>query len=380
MFPSSTNARHLRSIHIVLCTDGVFPFAMGGMQRHSRLLAEELAKRPGIALTVIHPHGRQIFDPELRIAEVFVPPIDMKAFYFRELWRYSGRVADQLDRLRPDVIISQGFSVWKGIDRFSRKLIVHPHGLEMFQAMGVKERLVSIPFQLALRAIMRNARYVISLGGLLTSIIEKQLKGSSATIAVIPNAVDVPSGITEYPEGNGLQLFFAGRFAVNKGIDVLMEVADRLLKRPVPLPVRFILAGDGPLLPVYEAKGIPRNVELLGRIDDPELFRMYSECHALILPTRFEGMPTVVLEAMARARPIFVSNVGATAELVDEGNGSLLPKGDAEALYRAIESFASLSAAKRKEMGLRSYEKARSKYRWPVVADRFVDLARSITG
>ncbi len=369
----------MRTIHICLCTDGVFPHALGGMQRHSRLLAEELAKKPGIRLSVIHPHGERIFDPELGIDEVPVPPIDAQAIYFRELWRYSGSVADRLDALSPDVIISQGFSVWKGIDRFTSRSIVHPHGLEMFQAMGVKEKLVSIPFRLALRSIMRRARHVISLGGRLTPIISKQVKGSAASVEVIPNAVDVPAEITPYAPSNGLKFLFAGRFAFNKGIDVLMHVADRLQREPAAIPVEFVLAGDGPLLPAFKAKGIPRNVTLLGRVDDPELFRLYAECDALILPTRFEGMPTVVLEAMARARPIFVSDVGATAELVNDANGSLLPKGDADALYAAIVHFASLDPGTRAGMGRRSYELARSKYHWPVVADRFVDLARKIS-
>src|SRR5688500_13271966 len=145
---------------------------MGGMQRHSRLLAEELAKIPGIKLSVIHPHEEQIFDPSLGIVGSFVAPIDTRSNYLRELWRYSGRVSEALDRLRPDAIISQGFSVWENIDRHSDRLIVHPHGLEMFQAMGFKEKLVSIPFKRGLTYIMRRSKITISLGGRLTSILK----------------------------------------------------------------------------------------------------------------------------------------------------------------------------------------------------------------
>lgn len=367
-------------MHVTLCTDGVFPQAMGGMQRHSRLLAEELAKRPGLELTVIHPHGVPIFDPGLGINEVFVDPIDTDAFYLRQLWKYSDRVAQKLDTLRHDAIISQGFSVWKNIERFSGKLIVHPHGLEMFQGMGVKEKLIGLPFRWSLRGIMRRSAITISLGGRLTSLLEQQVRGSRTKIVEIPNAVHVPAEITPYPSSDRpLKLLFVGRFAFNKGIDVLMSVAQRLENTVKADQVRFLLAGDGPLLDHYRSKGLPSNIELLGRVEDEELFNLYGECHALILPTRFEGMPTVVLEAMARCRPILVSDVGATAQLVDASNGYLLPKGDARALFKAIVDLLARDRQERLSMGMTSYERARDRYNWPVVAERFIDLAREIS-
>ncbi|HRF81535.1 MAG TPA: glycosyltransferase family 4 protein, partial [Flavobacteriales bacterium] len=144
-------------IHVVLCTDGVFPQAMGGMQRHSRLLAEHLAATGRIKLTVIHPHPNRIFSQGSGIEEVHVPPIDTTRFYLKELWAYSGRVASELDRLHPDVILSQGFCVWKGMHRYSSRLILHPHGLEMFQGLTWKERLLGTPFRMAVRYMARRS-------------------------------------------------------------------------------------------------------------------------------------------------------------------------------------------------------------------------------
>lgn len=364
-------------IRAVLCTDGVFPHALGGMQRHSRLLAEHLAASGQVDLTVIHPHAAPLFDPALGIKEIPIAPIDEKRFYLRELWRYSGRVAEELDRARPQVILSQGFSVWKGIDRFRDRLIVHPHGLEMFQAIGARERAVNWPFRIALKWIVRRSRFVVSLGGRLTDILQGLIAGTSAEVVTIPNAVDVPGQKPSLPRSAGpIRLLFVGRFAFNKGIDVLMQVARRLEAEGRPSLVRFELAGSGPLLATYQAMGLPSNVQLLGRVDDDRLFRLYAECDALVLPTRFEGMPTVVLEAMARARPIMVSDVGATAELVDPGNGYLLPKGDAEALYRAVLAFVDSTAEQREAMGMASWERARSRFDWPAVSAEFMELFR----
>jgi glycosyltransferase involved in cell wall biosynthesis len=366
-------------MHVVICTDGVFPQAMGGMQRHSRLLAEHLAATRRIRLTVIHPHEPGIFDPALGIEEVAIAPIDPGRFYLRELWQYSSRVAKALGELRPDVILSQGFCVWQGMARFSDRLILHPHGLEMFQGLTAKERLLGTPFRMAVRYMARRSNTVISLGGLLTGLLQEAVKGSSARVKVVPNAVDVPPrGTYSASVGKPLRLLFVGRFAFNKGLDLLIQVARRLVAEGRTDDIRFELAGDGPLLATIKAEGVPANVALLGRVDDDRLFRLYGECDALVLPTRFEGMPTVVLEAMARSRPIIVSDVGATAELVDATNGYLLPSGDEDALYKAVCRFYSASVDERSALAAASYERCAAGFAWPSITRRFLVLFEEV--
>ena len=352
---------------------------MGGMQRHSRLLAEHLAKREGIRLTVIHPHAETVFDPAFGIEELRIAPIDEGRTYLRELWRYSGRVAGVLDGLVPDAILSQGFCVWRGIERFSDRLIVHPHGLEMFQGITLKERAMGSAFRKILRWIVRRSAVVVSLGGGLTNILEGLVAGSACRVVVLPNAVDLPASAPAYPNADGpVRLLFVGRFAFNKGIDVLLAVARRFTREGKADAFRFTLAGDGPERARMEAEGLPPNVVLAGRVDDAVLEELYAGCHALVLPTRFEGMPTVVLEAMARARPVFVSDVGATAELVDGSNGLLLPKGDAAALHGALLDFHSRPLKERAALGEAGRSRAAERFTWPAVTDGFLDLFRAV--
>lgn len=366
-------------LHIALCTDGVFPQAMGGMQRHSRLLAEQLARMPGVRLTVVHPHVPPIFDPALGIKEVAVAPIDVQRLYLRELWRYSGRVARALDELHPDVVLAQGFTVWQGMERFSSRLIVHPHGLEMFQGLTLRDQAIGVPFRWILRRIVRRSTICISLGGKLTPILERLTKGSGAAVRVLPNAVHVPGVMPAYPvDGGPLRLLFVGRFAFNKGLDVLRTVAVRLVAEGRENAVRFLLAGDGPMLNELRRDGLPSNMELLGKVDDAALEAAYQHCHALVLPTRFEGMPTVVLEAMAHARPVIVSDVGASADLVDTSNGHLLPPGDAAALYQAVLAMMQSGTAERMAMGRASWERARTRFTWPAVAAATLELAHEV--
>lgn len=375
---------------VAIATDGVFPEAMGGMQRHSRLLAEHLARTGEVELTVLHPHPVGLFSADLGIREVHVPPMDTEKFYLRELWRYSKRMGEALEAVAPDVVLSQGFCVWQGIGRFSEKLITHPHGLEMFQGLTRKERALGAPFRMALRHIVRRSHAVVSLGGKLTGILEGVARGSACKVVVIPNAVDVPeeegalgsahdksNNATDHVPGP-LVLLFVGRFAFNKGIDVLLEVAKRLVAEGKGNEVRFDLAGTGPLYQGIKAEGVPPNVSLLGRVDDAELVSLYSTCDALVLPTRFEGMPTVVLEAMAQAKPVFVSDVGATAEQVDRLNGYLLPPGDVEALHQAIRSFCALSPESRGKMGRQSFDRVGELFSWPAATMQFLRLFREV--
>ena len=55
---------------VVFCTDGIFPHAVGGMQRHSTLLIEELAKSGRFSIVVIHPHNAPVFNQSLGIKEI----------------------------------------------------------------------------------------------------------------------------------------------------------------------------------------------------------------------------------------------------------------------------------------------------------------------
>ena len=213
---------------VVFVTDGIFPHSVGGMQKHSKLLVEALAKSNQVNLIVIHPHvGTRVFDEDLHIAEHEIPASKPSIQYIIDGFRYSQNVASILKKYPTAIIYSQGFSVWAGIKQFSNRLIVNPHGLEAYQTLSKKDYYKTTPFRLIFNYIFKRSAYTVSLGGKLTDIIKKQL-GKNNQVAVLPNATN----INEFPDkdfsGNKTKVLFVGRFAFNKGIDVLIECIQKI--------------------------------------------------------------------------------------------------------------------------------------------------------
>lgn len=364
---------------VIFCTNGIYPCAVGGMQRHSRKLIETLADL-GADLIVIHPHlEKTVFPGKPNIEEIAIQGIDVGKNYLIECFRYSRRVFKVLLQHPGFVIYSQGLSVWYQAGRFSDRLIVNPHGLEPFQPFGIKSRLLAIPFRLVFKHIFQRARYVVSLGGRLTDVLGKQI--GREKIVVLPNAVDVPA-IKERifaDSGEPVTCLFVARFAYNKGIFTFLRAIQALNESGYRKKFKFILVGDGPLHGEITKKYRIENVSFPGFLEDSALADHYRKADVFAFPTLFEGMPTVVLEAMAAQLPVIVSDTGATSELVDGSNGFLVKPGDWLGLKKALMYFSGLSQADKFRLAKASREKVESKFTWDIVARRHLELFSTMT-
>lgn len=367
----------VKQIKVAFCTDGIYPHATGGMQKHSRLLIEQLAQYSSLSLTVLHPHEHAVFNNSA-IKEVFIRPINPNLNYLRECYRYSQRIALELEKLDADVIYSQGLCVWAHIDRFRQRLIVNPHGLEPYQAFGFKNRLLAIPFKAVFNHIFSKAAAVVSLGGKLTDILLKRVSGPERVV-VLPNGVNLPgANVCQSDEGERLRALFLARFASNKGIDILFSAIEQLHRAGMADQFEFVLGGKGPLYEYYRSRNKFNNVKLLGFVADEQISELYYSSNLFVLPTLFEGMPTVVLEAMAHGLPVIVTDVGATSELVGPENGYLIEKGAVSALVNALLSFAQLPTAHRIKMGQVSWEKVKQRFTWQSIAESHYHLFKKI--
>lgn len=363
----------MRVIKLVFCTDGIYPQATGGMQKHSRLLIESLAASNQVQITVLHPHPQLVFNHPA-IKEISIPPINETKNYLLECYQYSKRVGEHLLKLDYDIIYSQGLCVWWKIGVFREKLIINPHGLEPYQAIGVSNKVKAIPFKWIFKYLFNQATVVLSLGGKLTRILQEQIKQKDR-IQVIANAVSLPAEpLPDRLYNDTVKVLFLARFASNKGIDVLFQAIDILDQKKCLARFEFKLGGKGPLYEHYLKTNRYEQVKLLGFIKNEDISTLYKEADIFVLPTLFEGMPTVVLEAMSWQLPIIVSDVGATAEQVSTANGYLLEPGNAIQLADSLIEFSQLLPEIKQAMGEASYQLVKEKFTWQVITQQHLRL------
>jgi glycosyltransferase involved in cell wall biosynthesis len=369
-----------KRIQLLFVTDGIFPHAVGGMQRHSRLLIEELSKIKELELIVIHPHDElKVFKDIDTIKEIGLKTVKTKNIseYFMNAYKYSKQVYQELIKFPHAIIYSQGMSVWYGIKDIGNRLIINPHGLEPYQVLTFKEKIITAPYRYVHNYLFKHASKIVSLGGRLTDIFIKELDLPKEKVVVLPNAAKVPEPITREFNHTPIQFLFVGRFAFNKGIQQLVDTALELNKDGYADKFRFAFVGKGPLYEHFTNSYKEPNLKFYGGADDATLFNLYKESDVFVLPTLFEGMPTVILEAMGYGLPIIVTDTGATKQLVDKSNGYIIEKKNVASLKAAILDYANLSGEEKRRLSEGSYLKLKNNFSWTIVAQQHFELFKS---
>ena len=362
---------------LLFCTDGIFPHTVGGMQKHSLLLIEQLAKYGNWEIIVIHPHKEKVLAPEWNIKEIAIP-FDFNGFYIWKQYQYSKKISEVIKQHPEAIVYAQGFAVLHELKKYGNRVIINQHGLEPFQGLTKNDQLKTLPMRMMERYQFRHAAKMISLGGRLTTILKNEIYYSNDKIAVIPNAVYECTLPTKNFEAEELKLLYVGRFAFNKGIDVLLESIRTLNREGYKSKLKFYVVGKGPLYEKLTSEYQFENVEYVGFASEERLKELYETCDLFVFPTLFEGMPTVVLEAMVHGMPVIVSDTGATAELVDNNNGYLLDAGDKRAFKAAIQSYYQLSTDDKRKMSEASRTRVINNFTWEIVGRKHIELFESM--
>jgi glycosyltransferase involved in cell wall biosynthesis/GT2 family glycosyltransferase len=178
-------------------------------------------------------------------------------------------------------------------------------------------------------------------------------------IEVVPNPAPAVEHPPPLPNGKGdLALLYLGGFAdPAKGADVLLEALPRIAERCPELAV--ILAGPGE--PPAEAQALLANGGRVGWrawLDEPRKAAAFAEAQLVVFPSRSEGLPVSLLEALANGRAIVATAVGGMPEvLTDEVDALLVRGGDASALADAVCRLSG-DAALRARLGAAARERA----------------------
>ncbi len=159
--------------------------------------------------------------------------------------------------------------------------------------------------------------------------------------------------------GDGARLLFVGRLAGVKGLPILLDALARL-KQGWP-GIKLMVAGDGPDREKLKAEsqrlGIGDCVEFLGYQSQRQVRELLGRTNVFVMASFAEGVPVVLMEAMAAQVPVVATQIAGIPELVEDGvSGFLVPPGDPIALADKVDRL--LRDGKlRSEFGLAGSEK-----------------------
>ena len=223
----------------------------------------------------------------------------------------------------------------------------------------------------------------------LTPYYANHLKGRGVrkTIDVLPNGFEpvaedavrpssLPDGSEELP-----LLVFVGRLSEQKGLDVLMNAWDVLCQQGEP-PARLAIAGSGELNEWLDERiassTYPDSIAKLGRVEDAEKRWLFEQAKGVLIPSRFEGLPTVLLEAMHAGAPTVMADVNDLGRLVAEPNAGIsVSPGDSQSLVQAITTLLEADEHQLKTWSDNGHE-ASKPYLWSNVVDDLLEVYKRV--
>jgi glycosyltransferase involved in cell wall biosynthesis len=252
-------------------------------------------------------------------------------------------------------------------------VVLHVHGGEfhLFHARSPR------PLQWLITRTLERAAGVLALGELW----RQRLLGLAprANVLVVPNGVRAVDAVAQPVEGEPVHAVFLGDVTADKGVFVLLDAwAKTLAATPA---ARLTIGGAGELdraRAAVDELGISDSVELRGWIDPGEVPALLRTAHLLVLPSRAEGMPMVVLEAMANGLCVVASPVGGIPDMLgDDPCGVLVPPDDVDALTTALHRTL-VDGGLRARLGAAALERVRAEFDIEVAWRRIDALYRSV--
>ena len=166
------------------------------------------------------------------------------------------------------------------------------------------------------------------------------------------------------PHNRPLRLVAIGRFSEQKGFLALLPALAEARRKA---DIHLTLVGNGELRPKIEAlialHGLQEAVTLTGWLDEAGVRAQLTASHALVLPSFAEGLPMVIMEAMAQGRPVLATAIAGVPELVLGGEtGWLVPAGNEAALGHAMATLAATPVEELARMGLNGRERVLARH------------------
>ena len=361
---------------------------MGGTERVVWELATRLS-RDRYDVTVWLPEAPGLDELASSLAERDVPVERVSEVGSRWDWKGMYSTWRRLKRMKPALLHLH--HVWPASDRYLPTLA---------EAAGVPnliltEHIVGQPHSAGQKLLKRRelarADAVTAVCGAVADSLVHDYGVPRERVRVVPNGADPPDELAERDASRRLRVGLgssamkplwvcAARLEEQKGHDVLLESLAEVRRRGLDFIVA--LAGDGSRRQALARRVAELNltdrVRFLGLLD--EIGPLLMAADAVLLPSRWEGLPLTLLEALARARPVVASAVGGIPEVIeDRVSGRLVPPGDVTALADALEWLhrrADLASA----LGREGAARMRERYTWERVVETFEEVYDEVLG
>ena len=374
-----------RPLHVLLVHIGVFPKKDGGTQ-HAQQIGMELA-RQGHRVTIWGcdhpPHDEKRFSlggmDIIRIPPSIVLGGIDPVVSVRDLDITDVDIVHLHDTL--PVLVRRTLSKAK---RAGKPVVTTYHN-DYVKTTVVGRILKRIRWAMQGRRTLHssNARIV------LTPFFEELLrsKGVKGDLDVIPNGFtpvedspNRPAGISSAEQSRPL-VSFVGRLSFQKGLDVLMDAMDSYGGDP---GFDLAIAGKGELSEWLDervaASSAREFISVLGLVSDSEKRWMYENSDCVVIPSRFEGLPTVLLEAMHAGTPVIMADVNGLGSMVNDFScGLSVPCEDSESLASAMARAIEADEEETSKWGEAGKAASRD-YQWDRVTDRILEVYRGVLG
>lgn len=289
-----------------------------------------------------------------------------------------------LRRLRPEAILIQYPSRKLYLFGFLKPLLKCPLVVTFTGCDARNYALLPAAHRSLINNLLKRADFVTAVSPTLLDHVHSVLPELQRKSLVIPNGIFPPSPAYEAANGQLPQtptdyLLYVGSLTNIKGVDIVLHALRRV--RDNHRPLTLYLAGDGPERPSLEAQaqalGIHDLLRFLGRQPPEEVARLMANCRILILASRAEGMPLVVLEAMSQGKAVIATAVDAIPLLVQHGQtGLLIEPENPVALADAIVLL-DTDDRLRQRLGTAAREFVLREYNWPKIAKQYLALVNS---